>query len=317
MLRNELVVIQIPCFNEESNIARVINEYRTEADKLGIECQILVIDDGSTDDTVNQAQLAGADKILELKINQGLARAFQRGLNESLSMGANYIVNTDGDGQYPAIFLGNLLDPLLESKADATIGDRETQKSTEFSAIKKMFQKMGTWTANSIAQIDIRDAASGYRAYNRESASWIEVNTKYTYTLETLVQLSRANYRILSVPVTRRDSTRPSRLFRNIYQYMAKNGFTLLRVWIQYRPLTFFLRLSQASFLVSFLSSLPFFISRISGTNSGQHIQSLLISSFSLLVAINFLGLGILGDGIQANRMQSQIILQRLKIKHD
>ena len=234
-----------------------------------------------------------------------MANAFQKGIEHALSLGADVIVNTDGDGQYPATRIPELVQPILDGRADVVLGDRETSLSTDFSYMKRFFQKLGSWTASKLCNVEITDAASGFRAYNRDAAAWIQITSSYTYTLESLVQLAQKKYSLINVSTGRCATNRPSRLSRNSTEYVIKNGGTLLRIWIQYKPLRFFLFFTGIFSTISTTLLIPFLKAKL--TNSeGQHIQSLIMSGTSLLIALLFLLFGILGDSLQAQRLISQ-----------
>lgn len=308
------VIIQIPCFNEEENIKTTIDSIRKATNGYPADIKLLIIDDGSTDETLNIARECGVEHILELPSNQGLAHAFQKGLDTSLDLGAEIILNTDGDGQYPAEMIPVLISEILKGSCDVVIGDRETNLVKDFSFQKRIFQKLGSKTASTLCGIEISDAASGFRGYTREAAAWLQITSSYTYTLESLVQLSQGNYRVVNIPTGRNTVNRPSRLFKSPYEYILKNGSTLLRIWIQYRPMRFFGALSFSSLLISTGLAVPFFVSRI-GQNVNQHVQLVIFSSGFFILSCIFFMFGILGDAIRAHRLISQKTLQIVKLK--
>jgi|1048.fasta_scaffold00802_10 glycosyltransferase involved in cell wall biosynthesis len=307
------IVIQIPCFNEEENIASTLSEIKYVIKSMDKKIEILVIDDGSTDRTLEILEHIQVDHVLRIPKNQGLANAFQRGIDHSLTLGADIIVNTDGDGQYPANRIPELIQPILDGSADVVLGDRETSRSTDFSFMKRLFQSLGSWTASKLCNVEINDAATGFRAYSRDSAAWLHMTTKYTYTLESLVQLSQGNFRIANQIVGRNKVDRPSRLFKSPFQYVIKNGGTLIRVWIQYRSLRFFAGISVFCLLLGFALLAPFAFAKITN-QPNQHIQLVIFSAVALGSSPLFLVLGILGDSIRSTRIISQKTLQLVKL---
>lgn len=307
------IVVQIPCFNEEENIESTVSEIKKVIQTMDQKVEILVIDDGSTDRTLEILEHIGVNHVLRIPKNQGLANAFQRGIEHSLTLGADVIVNTDGDGQYPAARIPDLAQPILDGRADVVLGDRETSRSTDFSFMKRLFQKLGSWTASKLCNVEINDAATGFRAYSRESAAWLHMTTRYTYTLESLVQLSQGNFRILNQIVGRNTVHRPSRLFKSPFQYVLKNGGTLVRVWVQYRSLKFFIGIAIFCLFFGLALLAPFAYAK--ATNQpNQHVQLVIFSAVALGSSPLFLVIGILGDSIRATRIISQKTLQIIKL---
>jgi glycosyltransferase involved in cell wall biosynthesis len=308
------IVVQIPCFNEEENIESTVSEIKKAIETMDQKVEILVIDDGSTDRTLEILEHIGVNHVLRIPKNQGLANAFQRGIEHALTLGADVIVNTDGDGQYPATRIPELVQPILDGSADVVLGDRETKSSTDFSFTKRLFQKLGSWTASKLCKFEIKDAATGFRAYSREAAAWIQITSSYTYTLESLIQVAQKKYSVINVPTGRLVTNRASRLFKNSAEYVIKNGVTLLRIWIQYKPMQFFIFFTGIFTIISATLLIPFLKAKIIGS-TGQHVQSLIMSGTSLIVAFLFLLFGIVGDSLQAQRMISQKQLQLYKLQ--
>jgi glycosyltransferase involved in cell wall biosynthesis len=307
------VFIQIPCFNEEENIASTLKDIQKVLLRSKMMASIVVINDGSTDSTSKVLQSCKVDYILEIRNNSGLANAFSKGIEFCLNQGADVIVNIDADGQYPPAKIPILVEEITSGRADVVIGDRVTSKSPDFTITKKVFQKLGSWTASKLCNIEVRDAASGFRAYSRDAAAWIHITTRYTYTLESLVQLSQGNFHVTNLPTGRNHVDRPSRLFKSPIEYVIKNGFTLLRIWIQYRTLRFFSILGLLTFSSGFIFLSPFLISKLAGLEN-QHLQ--LVTFASMMFGISFIltSIGFIGDSIQANRLIAQKNLQLSKL---
>lgn len=306
------LVIQIPCFNEEAQLPAVMASLPKAIPGVS-EILILVIDDGSTDNTAALARQLGADRVVVLPQNQGLARAFSEGINTGLEMGADIIVNTDADLQYDSDCIADLISPVIAGKADIAIGDRNTRSVPEFSWLKRQLQGMGSFVVRTVSRTNVRDASSGFRAYSRRAAAEIFVLTRFSYTMESLIQAGDAGFTIANVPVKRNPDQRPSRLFRSNFHYIRSSTATILRVLIQYRPLPFFLSISLLLGVGALLAWLPFISGWVQGQGEG-HIQSIILGAVLALAAVQVLVLGILADSIRANRAISQHVLTRLKL---
>jgi glycosyltransferase involved in cell wall biosynthesis len=233
------LIIQIPCLNESETIAGTIADLPTAIEGVD-EIEILVIDDGSEDDTVEAARAAGAHHVVSNGVNRGLAQSFQRGLDACLRRGADIIVNTDGDNQYNGADVSALVKPILEGRADVVVGDRQTETIAHFSPLKKKLQRAGSDLVSVLAKAEIADAVSGFRAFSREAAMGLTVRSSFSYTTETLIQAGRRRLRIASVPIRTNKVERPSRLFRSIPQFLLRTGRTMLRAYAMYEPLKVF-----------------------------------------------------------------------------
>ncbi|MGE3528929.1 MAG: glycosyltransferase family 2 protein, partial [Methyloceanibacter sp.] len=229
------LVVQIPCLNEEENLPATVADIRAALKEH--PHVILVIDDGSTDGTIEAARRAGVDYLAKLPRNRGLARAFMAGISASLRLGADIIVNTDADNQYQAADIKTLIAPIMAGNADIVIGARPIAEIGHFSKVKKLLQRIGSGTIKWLAQADVRDAASGFRAINRNAALRMNVFTPFTYTLETIIQGARSGMKIVSVPIGVGPPTRPSRLFRSVWQYIRRSVVHILGVYTVYAPL--------------------------------------------------------------------------------
>ena len=260
-----------------------------------------MIDDGSTDRTVEVAEEAGADHILRMPSNVGLARAFSAGIEEALALGADIIVNTDADNQYCADDIPELITPILERKAQIVVGARPITEIESFSPLKKMLQRLGSWVVRQASETDIPDAPSGFRAYARDAAARLCVINTYTYTLETIIQAGRKRIPMTSVPVRVNEVTRPSRLFKGIREYVLRSAKTILRVFVIYAPIRFFFTLAAIFAIPAMMAITRFLIFYMAGDGSG-HIQSLILAAGLLAMATVFLAVGVLADMIAANR---------------
>lgn len=296
----ENLFIQIPCFNEAEQIKAFLDSIPRSLPGIG-KVTIVVINDGSTDETRNIAKANGVDYVIDFATNRGLSQAFQSGIRFCLSKGADIIVNTDADDQYPATYIQRLIEPVLMGKADFAIGDRQTRKVKEFSFLKRRLQSLGSSLASKLSGLEIHDAASGFRAYSREAAAALNVTNKYTYTLETLVQLGSARMCLANVPIETNPAVRPSRLFKSNIQYVKRNGSVLARTYIQYAPLRFFSRIALIMVGLGFLLMIPT-LDTILLHEGVRHLQSLIASAICLTTAVQILGIGFVADAIRSLR---------------
>jgi len=303
--------VQIPCLNEEETLPAVIRDIPRTI--MGIhEVKVLVVDDGSRDRTMEVAYREGADYVIKLPSNQGLAKAFSTGINKCLELGADIIVNTDGDHQYSGKDVHRLIQPILEGKADIVIGDRQTTKLTHFSPLKKTLQKLGSKTVSLLSNVNIPDATSGFRAYSRDAAMRLNVFSKFSYTLETIIQAGKNQMAIVHVPVRANGPERPSRLFSNLAVYLKRSIATILRIYVLYEPLRTLFYVGGIIFFVGTLGVLRFLYFYFTGFGDG-HIQSLIISAALLAIGFHVWVLGILADLVSINRRLSEEILYRIK----
>ncbi len=294
------LIVQIPALNEEETLAEAIAAIPREIP--GIDAvAVMIIDDGSTDQTVAVAREAGADHILRMSSHVGLARAFSAGVEEALALGADIIVNTDADNQYCADDIPKLIAPILARQAQIVIGARPIDEIDSFSPLKKKLQRLGSWVVRKASRADIPDAPSGFRAYSRDAAARLCVVNTYTYTIETIIQAGRKHIPMASVPVRVNPVTRPSRLFRGIREYVLRSARTILRVFVIYAPLKFFFGLAAIFALPGILGIGRFVYFYFTDGGAG-HIQSLVISGVLLAMATILFAVGILADLIAANR---------------
>jgi glycosyltransferase involved in cell wall biosynthesis len=276
----------------------------------------LIIDDGSTDKTVEVAKECGVTHIFKLARNSGLAKAFSSGLEESLRLGADVIVNTDADNQYNADDIPLLVAPILEGQADMVVGERPISSIKHFSPIKKLLQKWGSAVVRSISRTDVRDAPSGFRAYSREAAMRLNVFSNYTYTLETIIQAGQMGMSVMSVPIRVNGETRPSRLVKSIPSYVKRSVITMLRVFVVYRPMRFFGYLATLAFIPGFALALRFLYFYLNGLGDG-HIQSVILSALLMGSGLLLGIVAVITDLISVNRRLLQKIQWQVRKLED
>jgi len=306
----KLVVI-IPCLNEEKTLPQVLNSIPKKIKGIR-KIEKVVIDDGSTDDTLKVAKKLKVRHFVIHARNQGLAKSFADGLDMALSLGADIIVNTDGDNQYPQQDIPRLIEPILRNKADIVIADRQTIKVKHFSLGKKLLQKFGTFAVNFLAGSHVGDAVSGFRAYSKEAAMHINIFTDYTYTIETLIQASKKKMRIESIKIKTNPKTRKSRLITGLFSYLKISGTTTLRLFAIYEPLKVF---TYVSFIVFVPGSIlvvraSYFYTVGVG---GEHLPSIIVGSFLVLVSFQIFLIGLIADLVSINRKKLENILYRQK----
>ncbi len=305
------LIIQIPCLNEEATLPATLADLPRQVAGFDI-VEWLIIDDGSTDATLEVARAHGVDHIVKLTNNKGLAAGFQAGLDAALKLGADVIVNTDADNQYSAADIPKLVRPILEGRADMVVGDRETDTIAHFSPLKKRLQKLGSWVVRQASETDVPDTTSGFRAYNREAAIQMAVVSKYTYTLETIIQAGKLLVAIDHVPIATNPKTRESRLFPSVSSYVRRNGVAILRVYTQYEPLRVFLTLAAVLGLGALVPFGRFTVAYAAGDGAG-HVQSLIFGAVMFNAAVVLAALGIIGDLLYGQRMMAQRIFERVR----
>jgi glycosyltransferase involved in cell wall biosynthesis len=304
------LVIQIPCYNEEDALPRTITDLPARVEGVD-EIEVQIIDDGSSDATVDVARRLGV-RVVALDRHHGLASAFRAGLVSALRAGADIIVNTDADNQYVGEDIGKLVRPILEKRGEVVVGDRQVFTIKEFSLLKKILQKVGSAVVSVLAGIKIPDATSGFRAYNRDAAMGTLIFSHYTYTLETLIQAGRRGLRVVSVPIRTNPSVRPSRLVSSIPSYVARSIGTLLRIFVLYQPLKFFLTLAVPFFLIGFAFVARFLYYYLISVGQTGYIQSLIFAAISISIGMGLGLLGLLGDIGVTNRMLTEEVLLQL-----
>jgi glycosyltransferase involved in cell wall biosynthesis len=304
------LLIQIPCFNEEASLPVTLAALpRTVPGFERVEW--LIIDDGSTDRTIDVARAGGVDHIVRLPHNQGLARAFMAGIEASLKAGADVIVNTDADGQYDATSIPALVAPIVEGRAQIVVGERPIMAVREFSLVKKWLQRLGSAVVKIASNTRVPDAPSGFRAIHADAALRLCVFNDYTYTLETIIQAGRKNIAITSVPISVHPVTRPSRLVKSVPSYVRRSLFTIARIFILYKPLRFFLWVGTLVLLPGIAIGLRFIVKYLEGDGAG-HVQSLILASILIVTAVVIYAAGIITDLTAANRTLLEEVRMRL-----
>jgi glycosyltransferase involved in cell wall biosynthesis len=305
------LIIQIPCLNEEETLPATLADLPREVAGFD-EVEWLVIDDGSTDRTVEVARECGVDHIVRLTNNRGLAAGFQAGLDASLKLGADVVVNTDADNQYNGADIPLLVAPILAGDADMVIGDRQTDTIEHFSPLKKRLQKLGSWVVRQASETDVPDTTSGFRAYNREAALQMAVVSRFTYTLETIIQAGKLLVAVDDVPIRTNEKTRESRLFPSMWSYVRRNSISIFRIYAQYEPMRVFMTLAVVLFVLALIPWTRFFVSWVQGDGAG-HVQSLIFGAVLFNAAVVMAALGVIGDLMHAQRIMSQRIFERVR----
>ena len=305
------LIIQIPCYNEEQTLGITYNDLPKHIDGID-EIEYLIINDGSTDRTVEVARELGIHHVVSFKQNKGLARGFMAGLDACLHLGADIIVNTDADNQYCGEDIEKLVRPILDNKADIVIGERPIDQTEHFSWKKKKFQHLGSWVVRIASGTDIPDAPSGFRAYSREAALRLNVTNEYTYTLETIIQAGYDKIAMTSVPIRTNGETRPSRLFSSMWRYMKRSASVIVRSFMMYKPLKFFSAIGSIIFTIGFLIGLRFLYFVFTGTGTG-HTQSLILAAILILMGVQIIVIGFQADIIAANRKLLEDIQYRVR----
>jgi len=294
------LIIQIPCFNEETSLPITLSELPTSVEGFDV-VEWLVIDDGSSDNTVAIATENGVQHVVRHVHNQGLAKAFMTGLDACLELGADVIVNTDADNQYQASDIEALVAPILSHQAEIVIGARPISETDHFSFLKKTLQRLGSWVVRVVSGTDIEDAPSGFRAFSADAAKKLMVFNEYTYTLETIIQAGQKNIPICSVPIRTNEDLRPSRLVRSMPSYIAQSFITIVRIFVVYRPFRFFMTLGSILFLCGVLIGIRFLWFYFAEEGAG-HVQSLILASVFLGMGFQTILIAFVADLLAANR---------------
>ena len=305
------LIIQIPCYNESETLPQTIDDLPKTVPGFD-ESEYLVIDDGSTDRTAQIAKSLGVHHIVRMPRNRGLAAAFEKGLQTAVQLGADVIVNTDGDNQYPGGYITDLVRPILDGEADMVIGDRQVETIPHFSRFKVFLQKLGSRIVRWSSGTDVPDATSGFRAFSRDAALRLVIFSNYTYTLETIIQAGKMGLSVTSIPIETNPKLRESRLIRSIPVYLARSSVTILRIFMMYEALRTFLTLGSLPFAAGWVLVVRFLYFFAIGEGQG-HIQSLILASILILVGFLIFLLGLLGDLIARNRRLMEEMVFRVR----
>lgn len=305
------LIIQIPCYNEAETLEITLNDLPKHID--GIDTiEYLIINDGSKDNTVEVAKNWGVHHVVSFTRNKGLAKGFIAGLDACCKLGADIIVNTDADNQYSGADIETIVRPIIEGKADIVIGERPIDEIEHFSPLKKKLQHLGSWVVQKASRTKIPDAPSGFRAFSREAAMHMNVMNEYTYTLETIVQAGRNKMAIMSVPIHTNPELRESRLFSSMFGYIKKSMMTIIRAFMMYRPMKFFVTIGIIFALIGTAIGVRFLYFYFNGAGAG-HTQSLILASMMIIIGVQAAIVGLQGDIIAANRKLLEDIQYRVK----
>jgi len=309
------LVIQIPCYNEEATLPETIRALPRRLEAIDA-IEILVVDDGSTDRTAEVAKASGADRVVRLSSNQGLARAFLAGIEASLRAGADIIVNTDGDNQYCGDDVTRLVAPILEGRAEIVVGARPIDRIRHFSVTKRLLEKLGSWVVRVVSGTDIADAPSGFRAFSRRAALQLSVFSSYTYTLETIIQAGLKNIPIVSVPIRTNDCRRPSRLVRSVPSYVWRSVLTIARIFMVYRPLQFFCLLAAPPLAAGAALVLRWLYLFLFVDPTRSRAPSLIAAAILLVLGFQLVAVGLVAELAGANRQLLEEIRLRQREQH-
>jgi glycosyltransferase involved in cell wall biosynthesis len=306
------LVIQIPCYNEEETLGITLSALPRQVPGID-KVEWLIVNDGSSDDTVGVARKHGVDHIVDLGSHQGLARGFMAGLDGCLRSGADIIVNTDADNQYNADDIPKLVEPILRGEAEIVVGTRPIAEIEHFSPLKKMLQKLGSWVVRIASRTEVTDAPSGFRAMSRKAAMQLNVFSQYTYTLETIIQAGQKNMIIMSVPIRTNGYLRPSRLMKSMTAYIQRSILTILRIFITYKPMRFFTILGIVPFFLGTLLGFRWlWLFFVEGTTRA-HVPSLILAAVLILIGVQLLIFAVVADIIAVNRKLLEDIQVRVK----
>jgi glycosyltransferase involved in cell wall biosynthesis len=306
------LIIQIPCYNEEETLGITLSALPRKLPGVD-SIEWLIINDGSIDRTVEVAQAYGVDHIVNFDYNQGLAKAFMAGIEACLRAGADIIVNTDADNQYCADDIPKLIEPILLGKAEIVIGARPIKQIKHFSPTKKFLQKLGSWVVRIASNTDILDAPSGFRAISQNAAMQLNVFNAYTYTLETIIQAGQKGMVIMSVPIRTNRNLRPSRLVKSIPSYIQRSIFTILRIFMTYKPLRFFTLLGGVPFMVGFMLGVRWLVLFLVEGTSRTRVPSLILASILIVIGFQLWMFGLVADLLAVNRKMLEDIQLRMR----
>ncbi len=305
------LIIQIPCFNEEHTLPETIGDLPVKIEGIDV-IETLIIDDGSTDRTIEVAKELGVNHIIQNTNNRGLARSFRKGLDACLRLGADIIVNTDGDNQYAGKDITKLVQPIIDGKAEIVIGDRETHKIEHFSAFKKLLQKLGSRVVRQLSGTDIPDVVSGFRAISRGAALQLNIISPYSYTIEMVIQAGKKSMAITHVPISINPKTRESRLFKSIPGFIGRQLSSMIRMYAMYEPLRVFFYIGLTLSIIGMLPIIRFLYFYFADGGAG-HLQSLVLGGVLLIIGFITFMIGLVADLISFNRQLTEIALEKIR----
>ncbi len=313
------LIVQIPCYNEEKTLPLVLNSIPRKINGID-DVKILVINDGSSDKTVEVAKKLGVDHIVDMPFHRGLAEAFRKGLDKSLELGADIIVNTDGDNQYKGEDIPRLVEPILNKRAEIVIGCRDIFAISHFSVLKKLLQGVGSYIVRKFSNTAIPDTTSGFRAYSRDAALRLNIFSAYTYTLETIIQAGRKEIPLAHIDIKTNEKTRESRLIKSITSYIRRSIATILRIYLMYEPMKFFVKIGSVFLALAAILGGRYVYFFFFGAKRGGHVQSLILAIILTIIGAQLVFTGFLADIIAANRKLAEENLYRqrkeqLKVK--
>jgi hypothetical protein len=305
------LIVQIPCYNEERTLPVTLAAIPRAIPGID-RVEVLVIDDGSRDGTVEVARRLGVEHVVSHPVNRGLAQAFQTGLDAALRLGADVVVNTDADNQYPGERIPELIRPILEGRADLVVGDRETRRLAHFSGLKRLLQRVGSAVVRRLSGVDVPDAVSGFRAMSRKAALQTTILSSFSYTTEQLIQAGHKNLTVVSVPVGANPGTRPSRLFRSIPRFIASTAVTMLRTYTMFRPLALYSAVGLVLVLLGLVPVVRFLWFFAHGAGAG-HVQSLILGAVLLILGFVTFLVGVVADLVSVNRRLIELTMEKVR----
>ncbi|MEE2934441.1 MAG: glycosyltransferase family 2 protein [Planctomycetota bacterium] len=305
------LIVQIPCFNEEETLPQTVADIPRDIPGIDV-VEVMIIDDGSSDRTIEVAKEIGVDHIVRHIANRGLARTFRTGLDAAVRLGADIVVNTDGDNQYSGADIPKLVAPILERNAQIVVGDRQTDTIEHFSGFKKFLQRFGSGVVRRLSETDVTDTVSGFRAFSRDAALQLNIVSPFSYTIETVIQAGKKGIAISSVPIGTNAKTRESRLFKSVPDFVKNSGATIVRMYSMYQPLRVFFFISLALVLIGLLPVIRFLFFYLQGDGSG-HIQSLILGGVLLIAGCLAAMIGLVADLISFNRQLIELTLEKVR----
>ena len=306
------LIVQIPCLNEAATLPATLADLPRAVPGIDV-IETLVIDDGSRDETVTIARANGVHHIIRFRRRKGLAAAFMAGIDASLKLGADIIVNTDADNQYAGRDIVRLVEPLLKGEADIVIGDRNIKDVAGMSWPRKLLQRVGSWAVRQVSGTAVPDTTSGFRAYTREAALRMTIVSEFSYTLESIIQAGKKRMAVAHVPIATNPRTRPSRLFDSVFAYLKQSGATIVRIYTMYEPLKVFTYIGTIVFLVGFAVSLRFVYFYLFTPYAPGMVQSLILSAVLMIVGFQVVLIGLLADAISGTRKLLEDLLYRVR----